>query len=191
MNTSDVKNYLPEILLIRDEALQQKICDAWFEALGDGHWLERDPERACISRSVGAACPENLFAHTRHVAQLCDAAFHTMTPIFEHCGACDYDELIASALMHDVGKLIEFDFQNGENCYSSVGHLYKHPAVGAYYAKKHGMSDTIVHAVLTHSRTVSPENDKAFNTPVSLIMKHMDELAYFYVAMHYPKPKAE
>ena len=53
------------------------------------------------------------------------------------------------------------------------------------------MSDTIVHAVLTHSRTVSPENDKAFNTPVSLIMKHMDELAYFYVAMHYPKPKAE
>ena len=108
----------------------------------------------------------------------------------ENDGA-EHEVTIKGFFPDDVGKLIEFDFQNGENCYSSVGHLYKHPAVGAYYAKKHGMSDTIVHAVLTHSRTVSPENDKAFNTPVSLIMKHMDELAYFYVAMHYPKPKAE
>lgn len=47
------------------------------------------------------------------------------------------------------------------------------------------MSDTVVHAVLTHSRTVSPEKDQAYETPEAMIMKHMDELAYFYVERHY------
>lgn len=115
-------------------ALREKICAAWLEALQDGGWLARDPMRACISASVHADCPENLFAHTPHVARLCDAAYHGMDPIFSFCGACDCDALFACALMHDVGKLIEFDFQNGENRFRAV-HLYKHPAISAYYAK--------------------------------------------------------
>ena len=177
----------PALDYLQEETNRDKIVDAWLEAAEEGEWDRKGIEHSGISTEMRADCPENLISHTCHVTQACAAVYDAMGAMFEQLGPCNREDLIVGAILHDIGKLLEVDYVNGAVCHGKKAKLFRHPITGAYYAKKYGFNDTVVHMVLTHSNMLSPEGPRAFNTPESLILKYVDEMCYKYVEIYWKK----
>jgi putative nucleotidyltransferase with HDIG domain len=186
MNRNDVYKLIPEHDLLTDQSLKEKCADIWIEVLEMGKWEEKGLNKCPIAiKVIRDDCPEDCIAHTRQVTQMCAAAHEALIPLFNKIGPCDRGLLIAGALIHDVGKFLEYDIKDGVACYSEQGLMFRHPCTGAYLAQKYGLPSKIVHMVLTHSLALSPEGPNAFNTPESLVLKYIDELCYNYVKIHF------
>ena len=169
------------------DTYKEKIISTWLEAALQGKWDEKGIEHCGLSVNLRPDCPENLLSHTFHVTQACAALYDAREGLFETIGPSSREDLIAGAILHDVGKLLELDYADGAVCYSPSAKYFRHPISGAYYAKKNGFPDHIVHMVLTHSNTFSPEGARAFQTPESLILRHVDEMCYQYTALCWRK----
>ena len=62
------------------------------------------------------------------------------------------DVLIAGALLHDVGKLLEYA-RNAEGRFvmSDYGLKLRHPVSGAMLAQKHGLPEHVLHIIAVHA----------------------------------------
>lgn len=186
MKKEDVREWLmPELDYIKNEETKNKIVDIWQEAIDRLDWESKGLENSGISTVMRKGCPENLMTHTRHVTAACNAFYDALVDMFDKVGACNKEDLLAGALLHDVGKLLEMDFVDGSVVHTHYGDLFNHPVSGAWLCQKHGMNQNVVHMVLTHSNSLSPEGPKAFCTPESLILKYLDEMCYKYVEIHW------
>lgn len=177
----------PALAFLDDAANRERAVNAWLEVAAEGEWDKKGIENCGISTDMKAECPENLITHTCHVTEACAALFDSMGAMFASIGPCNREDLIAGAIMHDIGKLLENDYVDGQACHGKTAKYFRHPITGAYYAKKHGFNDNVVHMVLTHSNMLSPEGPRAFNTPESLILKYIDEMCYKYVEIYWKK----
>lgn len=186
MTREEVRSWLvPELDLVSDEKVKDIIISIWQEAIDRNDWGSKGLENSGISTVMRAGCPENLMTHTRHVTAACASLYDALIPMFDACGACNKQDLLAGALLHDVGKLLEMDYVDGKVVHTHYGDLFNHPVSGAYLAKKHGMNENVVHMILSHSTTLSPEGANAYNTPESLVLKYIDEMCYKYVWLHW------
>ncbi len=186
MNREEVCKWLmPELDLLENEEDKELVLNVWQEAINAQNWGEKGLENSGISTVMRKGCPENLMTHTRHVTVACASLYKSIEPMFAEVGKCNREDLLVGALLHDVGKLLEMDYVDGKVVHTHYGDLFTHPVSGAYLAKKHGANQNVVHMVLTHSNSLSPEGPKAFNTPESLILKYLDEICYKYVEIHW------
>jgi putative nucleotidyltransferase with HDIG domain len=80
------------------------------------------------------------------------------------------DYLIAGALLHDVGKLVEYEKVNGEVIKSAYGNKFRHPVSGSKLAWIQGLPDEIVFIIYAHSH----EGDNLVRSPESVIVHHCD-----------------
>jgi putative nucleotidyltransferase with HDIG domain len=80
------------------------------------------------------------------------------------------DHLLAGALLHDVGKLLEFREEGGAFVKSELGRMLRHPFSGAALAYELGLPPAVVHVVATHAR----EGEGARATPEAIIIHHAD-----------------
>ena len=80
------------------------------------------------------------------------------------------DFLIAGALLHDVGKFLEYEFKNGKYIKSDYAKKFRHPVSGALLAKEFGLQDEIIHIIYAHSK----EGDITERSPESIIVNHCD-----------------
>jgi putative nucleotidyltransferase with HDIG domain len=180
MNAVNMYEWMPELQLIEDETLRRQCAETWEDALVSEGWLEKGIDKCPMS--VSFRCPEHVILHCRHTALAAMAIYESMREIRADYGEISPDRLIAGALLHDVGKLVEFDLDDaGTPCVKTRGRMFRHPGAGAYYAKKHGLPDAVVHAILAHSGGLSPEGSKAWLTPEALIIKHADLICYHYI----------
>ena len=63
------------------------------------------------------------------------------------------DYLVAGALLHDVGKLLELEWcGDGNVIKSSNGLLLRHAFTGVYLAMKNGLPDEVTHIIAVHSK---------------------------------------
>jgi putative nucleotidyltransferase with HDIG domain len=185
MNREEMYKLLPELELVQSVKLREICADIWIHALEAGGWFEKDGwGEFPFSVIMKLDCPENLLTHTGQVTRTCAAVYDSMVPLFGRVGECNKEELIVGALLHDVGKLIEYDLKDGKPCYSKTARKFRHPFWSAYFAKEHGLNENIIHMVLTHSMIVSPEGPRAFLTPESWILKVIDDMCFKYVEMH-------
>ncbi|MFX1514328.1 MAG: HD domain-containing protein, partial [Promethearchaeota archaeon] len=77
---------------------------------------------------------------------------------------------IAGALLHDVGKLVEYS-KNREKIGTSItGKLLRHPGLGLWLVKEVQLSDEIGHIVMCHSW----EGDRADRLIESIIVNKCD-----------------
>lgn len=185
MTRDDMYALLPELKLVQNEALRETCADVWMDALEVGGWFEKVGwGNFPFSNIMRDDCPENLLTHTGQVTLACAAVYDAMAPMRERVGDCDRDLVVSGALLHDVGKLIEYDFdENGKACYGRTAKKFRHPVWSAYFAKQHNMSEDLIHLVLTHSMIVSPEGPNAYCTPESWIVKVIDDMCFKYVEM--------
>ena len=140
-----VRGAFPEVEQIKDDALRLAVIDIWAMAWESSEWrsLEDCP------KGVDVPVEHNLIMHSRAVASfamsLCDQ--HN-----EYNGiGMNRDHVIAIALLHDVCKLHEFTRTESGHSKSRIGNLYQHGYLSAHWAQEAGLSDEIVHGLMSHT----------------------------------------
>jgi len=161
----DIVTIFPEIGQIADAKLRQAVIAVWEElwacsAWSDIHKLPSSPE---ISYP---AIPHNqcVLAMAMSVAE-CFERFHGVK--------INRDYLIASAVLQDASKLVEYQpASDGKAEFSELGKNYPHAFWAAHLALEKGIPHEVVHVVLTHS----PQAPKFPNTLEGKILYYVDQL---------------
>ncbi|MFC1491901.1 HD domain-containing protein [Nitrospinota bacterium] len=133
---------LPEIEWVSDEATREKIVDAFQMALERSTWerLEDVPHVFAGKTPMG-----DMLGHVRQVVQLCRESVRILNS-FEH--EIDEQVVLVGALLHDVGKIVEYGLREGV----AVRNMrLRHPMLGAHMALACGLPDDIVHIIMRHS----------------------------------------
>ena len=149
-----------ELSWIDDKKLADQVVEVWKKASDIGKWenLDEVPFTLLFENSG------KLTDHTKRVTNLAKAVYD------QRDEKLNKDYLIAGILLHDVGKLMEYDRINGKIVKGEYGKKFRHPVSGAMLAKEMGLPDEIVHIIFAHSH----EGDKTERSPEAVIVHHCD-----------------
>ncbi len=180
----DWKKKLPELEWISDKALREKTELVWEKAFSAGGWEEDELDGAPFTLLV----PEpgaNLIDHTRTVTHISMCVAEKM----KDPGGIDIntDYLIAGALLHDVGKLLENRMKAGKCFVSRSGKFLRHPLSGMGIAMCEGLPEEVCHIIAVHSR----EGEKSYRSPEAIIVHHADFITFESIKAIKDPPPAE
>ncbi len=160
IETHDIENYFQELAWIQQKDLRAKVVTVWKIAADRGHWQRlQDIPFTLLFENSGL-----LVDHTRRITKL---AWNVVNAREE---PLNKDHLIAGALLHDVGKLLEYEMKNGKIVKSAFGAKTRHPAAGAQLAEEQNLPAEVVHIIAAHSH----EGDTMNRTPEAIIVHHCD-----------------
>jgi putative nucleotidyltransferase with HDIG domain len=156
----DIVNCFPELTWIQDKDLRNKVVNVWKTTADRGKWqrLQEIPFTLIFENSG------LLVDHTKRITILVRNVGNTRE---EHLNK---DHLIAGALLHDVGKLLEYEMKNGKIMKSKFGDKMRHPAAGAQVAEECDLPKEVVHIIAAHSH----EGDSMNRSPEAIIIHHCD-----------------
>lgn len=160
-NKNNIKQiFSKELQWIKNNNLKEKVVNTWLEAAKRGKWesLDQVPFTLLIENSG------KLTDHTKRVTNLAKVIYD------QRDEKLNLDYLIAGALLHDVGKLLEYEMINGKVIKSRYGKKFRHPVSGALLAKELGLPDEVILIIYAHSH----EGDNCERTPESFIVHHCD-----------------
>jgi putative nucleotidyltransferase with HDIG domain len=161
LEVDDIARALPEVDLISDRGLRGLVLEAWRVA------LDRSP-----FDSLGAVpftlliedLDDTLVDHTRRVTRMAEAVARAR-------GDVNLDTVVAGALLHDVGKLLECEpGPGGRVVKSEMGRQLRHPVSGAAIAMELGLPLAVVHVIAAHAG----EGDMVSRTPEAITVHHVD-----------------
>jgi putative nucleotidyltransferase with HDIG domain len=160
---------LPELEWIGDERLRELTLQLWAHAWRCSPWA--DPTDCyTLSRSdVGSNQARwNFVAHTRVVTQ----TSYTLAVGLRDLGELpfDMDLLVAVGLLHDVGKLVEFEPGPDSAVRSELGQTVHHATIGAQWALEAGLSPLLAQAIFAHTPVVKTES----TTPEGVLLSMID-----------------
>ena len=164
---------LPEISLICDPLQQEKVIAAYEDALTTGGWLPEDMDRLPFTLLI-PACPFSYLDHVRGVTLIAKHAMDDFNAIYSKKDprfVMDNDTLVAGALLHDVGKLIEYEKNAaGETVKSELGRNLRHPFSGTAIALRNGCSSRVAHIIANHAG----EGDGTLRSPEAVMVNKAD-----------------
>jgi putative nucleotidyltransferase with HDIG domain len=166
---------IPEFNLFDDEALKLDTLNAYVDALESGGWKPADLKRMPFTLLIDP-CPATMVDHIRGVTRLALAiadALEQVHPDKPQMKA-SRDILLAGALLHDIGKLVEYEKKGGKFQVSRLGKLLRHPISGMGIASAAGLPEEVQHAIVYHSH----EGDKNRATLEAIIINHADFLNF-------------
>jgi len=155
-----VKSRFPEIGEITDPDLREKTLETWVEAMKRGGWTTMDD---VPFTQVVPGMTDSLIEHTRRVTRMAIAVGRARDDI-------DMDLLISSALLHDVGKALEYERTPEGIKVGEFGRRIRHPVSGAALAYELGLPYQVVHAIAAHSK----EGEFVLRTPEAVVVYHCD-----------------
>lgn len=158
---SDVETcFSKELQWIQDLDLRDKVVKVWLTAADIGGWknLDEVPFTLLFENSG------RLTDHTKRVTN------HAKCIMDQREEYINQDHLISGALLHDVGKLLEYAVEDGKVVKSEYGKKFRHPISGLLIAKGCGLPDEVVHIIYAHSH----EGDKTDRSRESFIVHHCD-----------------
>ncbi len=167
MTKEEILELLPEANRIHDRVLRDRVLDTWSLAIEEGGWDRVD------SIPFTLLIPEvriSLVEHTRVVTQLAISVAETLDGI-------DLDHLIAGALTHDVGKLLEYERTGDKVVKSALGKLVRHPVSGYSLAVRAGLPLEVCHIIIAHSH----EGDQITRSKEALIINRCDFIHFDFV----------
>lgn len=157
----DIETCFSELQWIKNTELREKVVDVWKKAADRGKWESLDdvPFTLLIENSG------LLTDHTKRIAKLA----RSIMEVREEDLQGDY--LIAGALLHDVGKLMEYELkEDGTVVKSEFGKKMRHPVSGSKLAEECGLPDEIVHIIFAHSK----EGNTIERSHEAIIVHHCD-----------------
>ena len=98
---------LPEINWITDQKLREQVIDTYVDALKTGGWEPEDMRKIPFTLLI-PNCPASLLTHTRGVIRVSKVIYEEFNAMYKEEGGfqLNHDDLIAGALLHDVGMLV-------------------------------------------------------------------------------------
>jgi len=166
---------IPEFDLFTDEELKKKTLLAYANALAEAGW-EPDVMESMPFTLIIDPAPATMLEHVRGVVNVSLAIAEALKKAHPDNPKMHarHDVLLAGALLHDVGKFLEYELRDGKYMKSRSGELLRHPISGTGIAKAAGLPDEILHMIAYHSH----EGDKARATLEAIIVNHADFLNF-------------
>lgn len=139
---------------IEDENLKKKTVRAWVLGCERGGWESVEELEALpftlLTDTRGVNFIEHTIAVTEGAYELAKAqevAYRQMPYKIDH------DRLLAGGLLHDVGKLLEFE-PDGKGGYrkSRSGMCARHPISGTALAHEAGLPDEVLNCIACHAK---------------------------------------
>ena len=159
---------LPEIGLIEDDSLREKVAKTWEDGLSRGGWTPADVER--MPFTLAKTVDINFAQHVRSVTKISLSVYETFEEVYRGKLSLNRDIVLAGALLHDVGKLLEMEESGGEFRKSAEGKLVRHPFSGVALADANGIPAEVQHIIGTHSK----EGDPFKRTPEAVVVHLAD-----------------
>lgn len=172
---SSISELFPQLNQIKDTKLRQMSEKCWHIALERGGWdygeLENSiPFTLTLSEDVNIS----LAVHTRNVTDCAIAIGKFFKSAYNGKIDINMDYLISGAILHDVGKLLEYSKVDGKYVISEDGHHRRHPISGLALAAEVGLPEKVQHIIASHSW----EGDKWHRSPEAYIVHHSDFVNY-------------
>jgi len=165
-----IESLFPQINRIASQDLRTKVFCCWEEAVKRGNWTIDDLETmpfSLLAKIEGLS----LAYHTRTVTDCSLALAEILDRAYNKQFRIDFDVLTAGAVLHDVGKPLEYSrTPDGNYCVSPNGKILRHPISGCALAAEFGLPDTVQHIIAVHSR----EGDGGYRSPEAWIIHHSD-----------------
>jgi putative nucleotidyltransferase with HDIG domain len=161
LEKDSIKSYFSkELQWIKDTDLRDKVMNVWLTAADIGGWknLDEVPFTLLFQNSG------RLIDHTRRVTNLAKCVMD------QRSENINQDYLVSGALLHDVGKLLEYTKKDGKIIKSEYGEKFRHPVSGSLLAKECGIPDEVVFIIYAHSH----EGDNLKRSPEAIIVNHCD-----------------
>ena len=170
LSEEELVELLPEFNEIHDPDLRSKSLAVWEEGMALGDWTVE--ALAEIPFTLLAEDVDVTFIeHVRTVCRMCLAMEQVLVEAYGERAQIDHDTLVAGALLADVGKLIEYRREaDGKTVFADMYCYLRHPFTGVALAYKHGIPESVLHVIATHSW----EGDKFKRRPESIIFHHAD-----------------
>ena len=159
----------PEIGQIQNEEIRQKTLDTLADAVQLGGWTPDDLDLIPFTLLIKNA-KVSFRQHTRAVTSMALACAKVMEENYQAYYQINYDQLISGAILHDVGKLLEYRRTDSGFVKSPSGKLLRHPFSGAGLCTKHGLPDEVVHIVAVHAK----EGEGGYRSPEAVAVHHAD-----------------
>jgi putative nucleotidyltransferase with HDIG domain len=160
LSNGDIIEIFPEIERIKDPKMKAHVIRAWQGAM---EMSECDDLRTVLWTLAVPGLTATLVEHTRKVTRMAEA-------VARERGDLDVDLVIAGALLHDIGKVLEYAQVDGRTVKSETGKGLRHPVSGAGLAMKFGLPYELVHIIANHSK----EGDFVARTPEAILIHHVD-----------------
>lgn len=167
-----IVSLLPEINWIQDPTLRERVIDAYVDALKTGGWEPEDMDKIPFTLLI-PDCPASYLTHVRGVTRVAKRAMEEFNALYAHDGQfeLDNDKLVAGALLHDIGKLVEYmRDEKGNAVKSQMGKDLRHPFSGTVIAMRNGISSEIAHIIANHAH----EGDGTLRSPEGVIVNKAD-----------------
>ncbi len=165
----DLLKFIPEFNLIKDPDLKEKVLKVWKIALTAGGWGMKDLQRMPFTLLIDP-CPCNMIEHIRGVVNVSVKAAEALQSIYKDKVKINENYLVAGALLHDIGKLVEYREKNGKFIQSNLGKLVRHPISGVGLCYGQDIPEEVMHIIASHSW----EGDRSKRTPEAIIVHHAD-----------------
>jgi putative nucleotidyltransferase with HDIG domain len=165
----DLLKFIPEFNLIKDSDLKEKVLKVWDIALKAGDWEAKDLQRMPFTLLIDP-CPCTMVEHIRGVVNVSIGAAKALQSIYQDKIKINEDYLIAGALLHDIGKLVEYKEENGRFIQSNWGKLVRHPISGVGLCYSQDIPEEVMHIIASHSW----EGDRCKRTSEAIIVHHAD-----------------
>lgn len=168
-----IKSLIPELSQLVDPVVQEKVIATWVDAC---EIAGRDPDDLAKMpfTLLLKDCPVSFIEHTRGVTQTAMAMGGALANAYpnEPRMHADHDVLLAGALLHDVGKVLEIGQAEHNSGWVKTenGKLLRHPISGTALAYARGIDDRILHVIACHSK----EGDGYRKTVEAHIIHHAD-----------------
>jgi putative nucleotidyltransferase with HDIG domain len=170
-----VRESLPELALIGDTALRDKVVEAWSIALAESDFDRMEDIPGAGDWKSPRLKEGSQVEHLRATATMALGLAKGLQQVFPSV-PIDYDVLVAGALLHDVGKAFELSPRNLARWKAAPARTglpaIRHPVYGVYVALTAGLPEAVVHIVGGHSMY---GEGSLINTSIEdLLVQHAD-----------------
>lgn len=169
----EVLDIWPEINWIENKDLREKTLTCWCYAL-DHSALTADDLKTMPFSLLVKDCTISFMTHKRTTVKLAVEMAKIMQENFVSHLKINMDILISGAILVDIGKLLEYDKENGKLVTSKAGKLIRHPFSGLAIADRFDIPPEVQHIIATHS----VEGDHGKRTIESIIVHHADFVSF-------------
>ncbi len=163
----------PEIEWIQSADLKEQVYQTWEYAL-EHSVLTPDDLLTIPFTLLVKDCKVTFMEHKRAVVHIAVESARAMARFFGDKLPINMDYLIAGGILIDVGKLIEYELQDGQAVVGPTGKLLRHPFTGVALAMRFGLPDAVVHTIAVHSH----EGDLGKRTTEGWILHHADFMSF-------------
>jgi len=171
--TNEILALWPELLWIKDEELRERTARTWEVALNRSVLTVEDLNNIPFTLLV-PGLKVTFMAHKRCVVHIAKEAGEKSNEFFGSDLPVDMDVLIAGAILADVGKLLEYEMQDGKAVQGSYGKYLRHPFSGVSLAETCGVPPEVCHIIATHAG----EGDMVKRTTEAYIVHHADFMTF-------------